>query len=162
VRNIDIFKAASAVALADLYAAFPLPTSLVPSDIALRLQDDLWDQATRPDPEHPNAEIYQRQYSPASLAAPTIEWLASAGLLTYVRKQNGKFEGAVLTAKGLESIEAKAGQGESLVHAAKSLAVESAKQAAKDQLKNVFSEVLRWCIEKSPTLIHTAIQHVGS
>lgn len=161
MKNIEIFKTISAVVLAELYGSFPLPINIDPSIIVHNIDDDLWDEATIQDPDYPNLHHYQRKYSPTALASPTIEWLAAAGLISFSEKKDRTFENVVLTPKGLESIEAEAGRGDNLITAAKLLITDASKDAAKDNLKSVFSDVLKWCVEKSPTLVQVIKGMVG-
>lgn len=160
MKNIEIFKAISAIIFAELYETFPLPKKINASDIALMLEEELWDKSKSQDPKNQNIHNYIRKYSPAALAAPTIEWLANAGLISFTAKHNGTFQNVVLTLKGLESIEAETGRGESLLNAMTALMTESSKDIAKEQLKSVFSDILKWCVEKSPTLLQMAVKNI--
>jgi hypothetical protein len=153
MRNIEIFKAVSALAMADLYASFPLTKNLKSGELAIRLNDDLWDKSLVPDERQPRVSNYVREHSPAAISAPTIRWLASAGLIEYKSEREGTFTGVVLTAKGLESIEAKAGRGKKLLKLAQSVLVDASKDAAKKELVDVFSEILKWSIYAGPSLV---------
>ncbi|MFN4042667.1 hypothetical protein [Limnobacter sp.] len=160
MRNIEIFKAISALVMADLYAHFPLKQDISPSELALNLGDELWDKSLKQDSGHPNVYERQRQFSPAALARPTIEWLANAGLISYSSYQNSKFKDVALTLKGLESIEAHSTRGKRLINASKNLLVDSAKDAAKEQLTKIAGEMFKWCVKEGPQLIHL-VQNYG-
>ena len=153
MRNIEIFKAISALVFARLYATFPLPTHLVASGFALGLDEKLWDPSQVQDDRNPNVYHYKREHSPAAIAAPTLRWLRSAGLIDYKEERDGKFIDVVLTAKGLESIEGNAGRAERLIKSAEGVLVDATKDAAKKELTAVFSEVLKWSVANGPTLL---------
>jgi hypothetical protein len=153
MRNIEIFKAVSALAMADLYASFPMTKNLKSGELVIRLNDDLWDKSQVPDERQPHVSNYIREHSPAAISAPTIRWLASAGLIEYNSERDGTFTEAVLTAKGLESIETKAGRGKKLLKSAQSVLVDASKDAAKKELADVFSEILKWSIAAGPSLV---------
>jgi hypothetical protein len=155
MKNIEIFKSLSGLVMAELYDAFPLPITLKPSELALKLDDALWSDSLTPDPQQPHINNYNRRRSPAALSKPTIEWLQLAGLISYRNYRDSFFEGVVLTPKGLEAIESDQQRGQSLLQAAENLALDASKDIAKDQLKGIFSDVLKWCVEKSPSIIHT-------
>jgi hypothetical protein len=150
MRNIEIFKAMSALVLADLYANFPLKKKVDASELALRLDDELWDQSQKQDEYNSTVSHYIREFSPAAIVAPTVQWLASAGLIQYESEHNGRFKGVVLTAKGIESIEAKSGRGKKLLKLAQGVLVDATKDAAKKGLTGVFTEILTWSITGGP------------
>lgn len=159
MNNIDIFKAISALAFAKIYDNFPLKINLSPSELAISLDDDFWGESQKSIAE--NQTEYIRNRSPAGLAKPTIEWLGSAGLITFEGYKDGEFINVTLTAKGLESIESNQDRGSNLLCAAKNLAKDELKSQARKQLKDLFSEVLSWSVEKSPTIIQ-AISNYAS
>ena len=159
MNNIDIFKAISGLVFAQAYESFPLKIDLSPSEIAISLSDEFWDESQRQIAE--NQFEYVRNRSPIGLAKPTIEWLGSAGLITFDGYRDGVFLGVTLTAKGLESIESNQEHGFNLLSAAKDLAADELKDQARNRLKEVFSEVLSWSVEKSPTIIQ-AISNYAS
>jgi hypothetical protein len=159
MNNIEIFKAISGLALAHCYDSFPLKIQISPADLAVSLGDDFWDESQTPISD--NVSEYLRNRSPAGIAKPTIEWMASSGLITYSGYKDGRFLDVCLTAKGLEAIESKQGRGNDLICAAKELAKDELKNQARSQLKDTFSEVLTWAIEKSPTIIQ-AVTNYGS
>ena len=159
MNNIDIFKAISGLVFAKIYDSFPLKIDLSPSELAISLGDEFWDESKKPIAE--NHSKYVRNRSPVGLAKPTIEWLGSAGLITFEGYKDGVFANVTLTAKGLEAIESKQERGSNLLNAAKDLAKDELKSQARKQLKDVFSEVLSWSVEKSPTIIQ-AISNYAS
>ena len=153
MRNIEIFKAVSALAMADLYASFPITKNLKSGELALRLSDDLWDKSQVPDARQPHVANWIRKHSPAAVSAPTIRWLASAGLIEYESERNGTFINVVLTPKGLESIESKAGRGKKLLKSAQGVLGDATKDAAKKELAGLFSEILKWSIAAGPSIV---------
>ncbi|MGF1751898.1 hypothetical protein [Vibrio cionasavignyae] len=159
MNNIDIFKAISGLVFAQAYESFPLKIDLSPSEIAISLSDEFWDESQRQIAE--NQFEYVRNRSPIGLAKPTIEWLGSAGLITFDGYRDGVFLGVTLTAKGLESIESKEEHGFNLLSAVKDLAVDELKDQARKRLKEVFSEALSWSVEKSPTIIQAVSNYAS-
>lgn len=159
MNNIDIFKAISALAFAKIYDQFPLKTKLSPNALAISLDDEFWNESEKQISN--NLYEHQRNRSPAAIAKPTIEWLASAGLITYESYKDGCFRGVIFTAKGLESIESGEKRGSKLLEAAKEIIQDEFKDQARIKLKDLFSEVLAWSIEKSPTIVQ-AITNVPS
>ena len=155
MKNIEIFKSLSGLVMAELYDAFPLPITLKPSELALKLDDSLWSDSLTSDPQQPHINNYNRRRSPAALSKPTIEWLQLAGLISYRHYKDGQFEGVVLTPKGLEAIESKPEIGKTLMSAMAEITKETSKEVAKEQFKNGFSDLLGWCIKNSPSIIHT-------
>lgn len=153
MRNIEIFKAVSALVMADLYASFPLSKNIKSGALALGLNDELWDKSQVSDERQPHVSNYIREHSPAAISAPTIRWLASAGLIEYKSERDGTFMDVVLTAKGLESIESKAGRGKKLLKSAQGVLVDATKDAAKKELAGLFSEILKWSIAAGPSLV---------
>lgn len=153
MNNIEIFKSISGLVLANCYDNFPLKIKLSPSELALLLGDEYWDESLNTISD--NVSDYVRKRSPAAIARPTVEWMASSGLITYESYKDGYFTNVCLTAKGLEAIESKKGFGDKLLSAAKNLAKDTLKSEAKEQLRNVFSEVLSWSIQKSPTIFQS-------
>lgn len=158
MRNIEIFKEISGLALAQAYDSFPLKISIRPSDLSLALSDDLWDESQRLIAE--NHHEYVRNRSPIGLAAPTVQWLVESGFLSCERYHDGEFSGVSLTAKGLESIESQEGAGEKLVKAAAGLVKEELKEQARAQLSNVFTALMSWGIKNAPT-IYASISRAG-
>lgn len=156
MTNIDIFKSISGLVMAELYDAFPIPINISATNLACKLGDEYWGHSTVSDPEQPHIQIYNRRRSPAAIAAPTIEWLASAGLLSYQSQKDRDFNSVVLTPKGLQAIESDQKTGKSLLMAVQELGVDASRDVAKDQLKNLFSDILKWCIEKSPYIVNAA------
>jgi DNA-binding protein YbaB len=154
MTNIDIFKSLSGLIMAELYDSFPIPIKVRAIDFAQKLDDEYWNDSTTPDPDHQHIDLYNPRRSPAAIAAPTIEWLSSAGLISYKAKNDHDFIGVVLTPKGLQAIESDTQRGQNMLLAAQNLAIDASKDAAKDQLKNLFSDVLKWCIEKSPYIVN--------
>lgn len=159
MNNIDIFKAISALVLAHCYDSFPLKVKVSPEDLAVSLGDEFWNESQKPISE--NVSEYVRNRSPAGLAKPTIEWMASSGLITYEGYRDGCFVGVCLSAKGLEAIESRENRGSQFLSAAKDLATEELKEQARSQLKSLFSEVLSWSIEKSPTIFQAVTNYVS-
>lgn len=159
MNNIDIFKAISALVLAHCYDSFPLKVKVSPAELAVSLGDEFWDESQKPISE--NFSEYVRNRSPAALAKPTIEWLASSGLITYQGYRDSCFIDVCLTAKGLEAIESNESRGSQLLSAAKDLATEELKDQARTRLKSLFSEVLSWTIEKSPTIFQAVTNYVS-
>ncbi|OUR72132.1 hypothetical protein A9Q78_07425 [Methylophaga sp. 41_12_T18] len=159
MNNIDIFKAISALAMAHCYDSFPLKIKLSPGELALSLGDEFWDESQKPISE--NVSEYVRNRSPAGIAKPTIEWMAASGLITYEAYRDSQFIGVCLTAKGLEAIESDQDRGGNLIQAAKELAKEEFKDQARTKLKGLFSEVLSWSIEKSPTVFQAVTNYVS-
>jgi hypothetical protein len=162
VNNIDIFKAISALAFAQLYDSFPVKVVITPSELAVRLGDEFWEESQEPDTDNVSVSKYVRNRSPAGIARPTIEWLASAGFITYERYSDNSFRGVCLTAKGLESIESGAERGNRLLKAAKEITQDALKIEAKKQLTKLFSEVISWSVKNSPTMIQMLMKHTGS
>jgi hypothetical protein len=159
MNNIDIFKAISGLALAHCYDSFPLKIQISPAELAVSLGDEFWDESQKP--ISGNVSEYVRNRSPAGIAKPTIEWMASAGLITYSGYRDGSFIDVCLTAKGLEAIESNQSRGNDLISAAKDLAKDELKNQARSQLKDIFSEVLTWTIEKSPTIMQAVTNYVS-
>lgn len=153
MKNIEIFKALTSVILAELYSSFPLPKSIKKSEIALQLHDEYWEQAYKQDPNNENVYDLVNYNSPYALSGPTIEWLSNAGLISYSNKTSSTYENVVLTAKGLESIEVEAERGMNLLNNAANLAQDAFRDAAKEQLKMIASNIIKWCAEKSPTIL---------
>lgn len=153
MNNIEIFKSISGLVLAKCYDNFPLKIKLSPNELALSLGDEYWDESLRKISD--NAHDYVRNRSPAAIAKPTVEWMASSGLITYDSYNDGYFTNVCLTAKGLEAIESKKGIGDKLLTAAKNLVKDELRSQAKEQLRNVFSEVLSWSIQHSPTIFQS-------
>ena len=151
MNNIEIFKALSGLVFAKLYDGFPLRIDISPTEIAVSLGDEFWDESLKPITE--NHSQYVRKRSPAGLAKPTVEWLSSAGFISFEAYRDGKFVNASLTPRGLEAIEADQARGSSLLSASGDLLKEELKDQAGTQLKSLFSQILTWSIEKCPTLI---------
>lgn len=161
MKNIEIFKAITAVTLARLYERFPMKMDVVASEMALSLDDSLWSEAQIQIGDNPNHHEIVRHKSPGSLAAPTIEWMESAGLISVDRVGNGTFYGARLTARGLEAVESEAGRGSRLMEAAKSVVTGASKQVATEKLKELGAEVVQWCANRAPIVIAAISQAVA-
>ena len=157
MKNIEIFHALSGLVLADLYEQFPLKVNVRPGDLAIRLDDELWEDSLLPDENQPNVSTYIRRYSPAALARPTVEWLAGAGLITYADMRDGEFKGVCLTARGLEVISTKSGPAGRLLEVAKELTVEAGKESAREYLRALGSDVVRWCAERTPLVVQMVV-----
>lgn len=157
MKNIEIFHALSGLLLADLYEHFPLKINVRAADLAIRLDDEFWDSSQLPDENLPNCSTYIRHHSPAGLAKPTIEWLASAGLITYNGMRDGAFEDVCLTARGLEVVSTKSGLAVKALAAVKELTVESGKESAREYLRALGSEAVRWCAEKTPLIMQMVV-----
>lgn len=151
MTNIEIFRALSGLVFATAYNSFPLKISISPSELALQLGDEYWEES--PKQISKNEFKYVRERSPAGLAKPTIQWLIDAGFLSYEKYSDNKFIGICLTAKGLESIEANESGGEHLLDALTKLARDELKEQARIQLSKVFSDALSWSITNVPTII---------
>ncbi len=164
MRNIEIFEAISALLLADLYEHFPLKINVHPSSLAMKLDDCLWDESTEPVPGYGDIQIEKviRHKSPVALAKPTIEWLASAGFVSFDRYDRSDFIGVCLTPKGLELIKSDQERANRLVEAAKGIVKDSASDVMKNQLTGVFSEMLSWSIKNSPTIFQTVSRIIES
>lgn len=147
MKNIEIFKALSGLALAKAYDSFPLKISIYPRELALELSDEYWDSASHCE--------YVRSRSPAGLANPTIQWLAEAGFLSYEKYESGCFAGVCLTAKGLESIESDESRGKQLLDAAANLAKDELKEQARLQLSKAFTEAMSWSIKNVLTIVNS-------
>ena len=150
-KNIEIFKAISALAYAELYDHFPRKTVIEPSKLALALGDEYWDESQLKISE--NVSEYVRHKSPAGIAKPTIEWLAESGFIKYERYSDQGFLDVVLTAKGLEAIEAQENGASNLLSAAADLAKDELKNQARKKLSDIFSEILSWGIKHSPNVV---------
>ena len=159
MNNIDIFKAISALVLAHCYDSFPMKVRLSPGQLALSLGEEFWDESERPISD--NVTEYVRNRSPATIAKPTIEWMASSGFITYEAFRDGCFFGVCLTAKGLEAIESNESRGGQLLSAAKDLVKDELKEQARLRLKTLFSEMLSWSIDKSPTIFQAVTSYVS-
>ena len=155
MKNIEIFEAISGLLLADLYEHFPLRIKIHPSDLAMRLDDGKWEESQEPITEDGNVTTYIRHKSPAGLAKPTIEWLASAGFITFDQYDDGDFIGVCLTPKGLESIKSDETRPNRLIEAAKGLLVDSTKDAVRGQLRKIASEIFSWGVKNAPTIYQT-------
>lgn len=157
MKNIEIFHALTGLLLADLYEQFPLKVDVRTTDLALRLDDGLWKDSLLTDENDPNVSTYIRHHSPIGLARPTVEWLAGAGLITYTGMRDGEFKGVCLTARGLEAISTKSGPAGKLLEVAKELSIETGKESAREFLRNLGSEVVRWCAEKTPLVVQMLV-----
>ncbi|NWD07728.1 hypothetical protein [Pseudomonas gingeri] len=151
MKNIEIFRELSGLVLAKAYDSFPLDVTIRPTELALALGDERWDESQRSLSENHSEYIQNR--SPIGLAAPTVRWLMESGFLSYESYKDGAFVGVRLTAKGLESIESKKGRGAKLVNAVAGLAKEELKNQAKTQLSKAFAEVTAWSIKNVPTIV---------
>ncbi|RYY02485.1 MAG: hypothetical protein EOO53_12945 [Gammaproteobacteria bacterium] len=160
MNNIEIFKAISALTLSQAYENFPLKIDISPSDLAITLDDEYWDESLKEISENMSEVV--RNKNPASIAKPTIEWLSSSGFITYTGYSDGVFKGVCLTVKGIESIESDNQRGNKLLLAVKELAIEELKTQAKVKLKVLFSEVLSWSLEKYPTIIQAVGNYSSS
>ena len=132
MKNIEIFKALSGLAFAKAYDSFPLKISISPSELALELDDEYWEESQRQ--ISGSHYEYVRNRSPAGLAKPTIQWLADAGFLSYEKYDGSSFCGVCLTTKGLESIESDESRGKLLLDAVTNLAKDELKEQARHQL----------------------------
>ena len=156
-KNIEIFKAISALAYAKLYDNFPRKTKIIPSELALALGDEYWEESQIQVSENTNE--YIRHKSPAGIAKPTIEWLAGSGFIKYTNYSGHEFIDVVLTAKGLEAIEAQENGASKLLSAASDLAKDELKNQARKKLSELFSEILTWGIKNSPNAIQIIQTH---
>jgi len=155
MKNIEIFEAISGLLFADLYEQFPLPSDIDPSELALRLGDDYWNESLQPLDEDGRDNAYIRHKSPSGLARPTVDWLANSGFITHRGFANGTFAKVCLTAKGLEAIRSETGRENRLLEAAKQAVEGAAKDTARKELQMVFSEIVAWSVRNTATLIHS-------
>ena len=153
MKNIEIFKALSGLVFAKAYDNFPLKISICPSELALELGDEYWEESQRQISE--NHSEYVRNRSPAGLAKPTIQWLADTGFLSYEKYDGSRFCGVCLTAKGLESIESDESRGKQLLDAVTNLAKDELKEQARLQLTKAFTGAMSWSIKNAPTIINS-------
>lgn len=158
MNNIEIFKEISGLVFAEAYGNFPLKISICPSELALKLGDEFWQESQQEISE--NDFQYVRNRSPAALAKPTIEWLAESGFLTCEQYQDGKFIGVRLTAKGLESIESEPTRGQRLLDAATDVAKDELRSQARQQLSKAFAESLSWGVANA-TSIFGSLPNLG-
>lgn len=161
MKNIEIFEALSGLLLAELYEYFPLPKAVAPTELALKLGDDYWDEAEQPLEETGQINAYIRHKSPVGLAEPTIDWLAKTGFITHDGYYGSAFQNVCLTAKGLEAIRSAPGRESRLLDAAKNVVTGAVKDSARDELRKVFSEMILWSVQNSATLIQSASSFSG-
>lgn len=152
MKNIEIFKALSGLAFAKAYDSFPLKLSISPSELALELGDEYWEESQRQ--ISGNHYGYVRKRSPVGIAKPTIQWLADAGFLSYEKYDGSSFCGVCLTAKGLESIESDESRGKQLLDAVANLAKDELKEQARHQLSELFAGAMSWSIKNVPIIIN--------
>lgn len=129
VSNIDQFNEITGLVLAELYAKFPVPKSLVPEKFVEPATR--WCDFMCADVPNENAEFF----------IATVLWLESAGYLKFKDSTPYYIQDAVLTASGLEilkaipaSLEGGASFGESIAAAAK--------EGGKETLRASVSELL--------------------
>ncbi len=154
MRNIDIFEAYSALLLAHLYEHFPLRVNVNAYELAMKIDETLWDESKTPLEHAPFIQKYNQHKSPVGLAKPTIQWLKLAGLIDYESENDSEFSKMVLTPKGLESIKVDPDVENKLLKAANSMLIEASKQTAQNELKEVFSSIISWCARNVPSLMN--------
>lgn len=98
MKNIDLFDEYAAAVFAALYERFPVKQSLDARQICGHMVVDdfgvVVDDAGRPSKAF-------------DIALSTIEWLGDNGFVSFEKRQNFGFGNVVLTAKGLETLNAK-------------------------------------------------------
>ncbi|EJE4150215.1 hypothetical protein P5E07_23090 [Vibrio parahaemolyticus] len=155
MRNIDIFESYSALLFAHLYEHFPLRVNVKAYDLAMKIDETLWDESKTPLDHAPFIHKYNQHKSPVGLAKPTIQWLKLAGLIDYEAEKGSEFTKMVLTPKGLESIKVDPDVEIKLLNAAKSILIDTSKETAQKELKEAFSGIISWCARNVPSFINS-------
>lgn len=129
VSNIDVFNELTGKILGDLYLHFPLPKYL-PADAYVEAATK-WDEKFQTDMPSDEAEFF----------IATAQWLANAGYLTGKIRHYTHVEDAVLTAKGLEILNAIP---ESLIGGPSigERLADAAKEGGKETIRGLVSEAL--------------------
>ncbi|MDQ0124278.1 hypothetical protein J2W17_003226 [Pseudomonas lini] len=129
VSNIDQFNETTGLVLAELYAKFPVPKSLVPEHFVEPATR--WCDIVCADVPNEKAEFF----------IATVRWLESSGYLTFKDCTHYYAQDAVLTAAGLEVLKASPSSlakgpsfGQSITTAAK--------EGGKETLRATVSELL--------------------
>lgn len=159
MKNIEIFRELSGLVLAKAYDSFPLGVTIRPSELALELGDEQWEESQRL--VTGNLYEYVPNRSPVGLAKPTVRWLIESGFLSCESYKDGAFVGVRLTAKGLESIESEEGRGEKLIKALAEVAKEELKGQAREQLSKAFTGLLSWSIKNVTTIAVASIAGIS-
>lgn len=135
--NIDQFNEITGQVFAHLYQAFPIPTELRPSSIGLL-------EAAPGDYDHESGIVSgAEEKSHAEMVFKhSVDWLIRTGYLT-CRQYPGSdvFEAAVLTAKGLEVLNAVPGSLQQKASIGEQLA-EASKSGGKELLRSITTEAL--------------------
>ncbi|MFC1335394.1 MAG: hypothetical protein G8D91_12020 [gamma proteobacterium symbiont of Clathrolucina costata] len=76
------------------------------------------------------------------MTKPTIEWLASAGYISYDNYDGEYFDGVTLTAKGLETIRSDKSMAEQLIAAAQDVTKSELKNIAREKIRQIMSDML--------------------
>lgn len=141
--NIERFNEVTGLLLAHLYEHFPVPQDIEAGEFV--------DNATVPAKPIPGviSPYFEDLTTDGTFFVSAVEWLATAGFLTFDKRFNSEITGVVLSEKGLqtlnavpESLTASAPLGERLVDAAKS----GGKEVLKATLREVLSAGMKLVI----------------
>ncbi|MCY1432372.1 hypothetical protein D9M71_483650 [compost metagenome] len=133
--NIEQFNEITGQVFALLYEEFPLPIALTPHSVGLDTDRAPKQNATT------GEMIYPEISTDGEMFMRTIEWLASAGYLTCSSDRRWHIGNAVLTAKGLEVLNAIPEKLTKREPIGRQLA-EASKSGGKELLRSITTEAL--------------------